>query len=181
MTPARADFEAAIPYDIPFFQALDKIIQTEPWLHRDRIMIDQLLTIGIEKGKPFEPDGAAQEILASAIAEARGWIDAEYEAVFHPFNKGKRWALPAIPELIAGVQSSFEQPDAYPVDARGVTYSFSFFSARHLGKGQFYLMTLVDSQGQPLNGNAHYRLHVPPSPRLLNTGPTPSTTVKLTP
>jgi hypothetical protein len=68
-------FDAAIPYDIRFFQALHKIIQTEPFLHRDRVMIDQLRSLGIEAGKPFDPDSAAQEILTAAIHEARTWID----------------------------------------------------------------------------------------------------------
>src|SRR5208282_100942 len=49
-------FDATIPYDIRFFQSLDRIVQIEPWLARDRAMIDQLKSIGIEKGKSFKPD-----------------------------------------------------------------------------------------------------------------------------
>jgi hypothetical protein len=36
-----------------------------------------------------------------------------------------------------------------------------FFSAKHLGTGQYYLMTIVDKDGQPLNGGSTYRLNVP--------------------
>ena len=107
-------------------------------------------------------DAETQQVLISAIAEAHTWIDAEYEATFHPFNEDQHWALPASPEMLAAVESFFEQPEAYPVDARGVTYSFAFFSARHMGTGQFYLMTLVDRDGQPLEGDTSYRLRVPP-------------------
>ena len=39
-----------------FFEGLDRIVQTEPWFDRDRVMIDLLKTLGIEKGKPFAPD-----------------------------------------------------------------------------------------------------------------------------
>ena len=42
------------------------MVQIEPWLHRDRAMIDQLKSIGIEKGKPFNPDADTQEILKQA-------------------------------------------------------------------------------------------------------------------
>ena len=35
---------------------LDRFVQREPWLTRDKVMIDQLKTIGIEKGKAFKPD-----------------------------------------------------------------------------------------------------------------------------
>lgn len=155
-------FDAAIPYDLRFFEALHRIVQEEPFLHRDRIMINQLRTLGIEHGKPFDPDQATQAVLTSAITDARAWIDAEYEKLFRPFNQGIRWALPALPELITATEANFEQPDAYPVDARGVAYSFAFFSSKHLGKGQFYLMTIADSHDQPLDGAATYRLTVPP-------------------
>ena len=49
-----------------------------------------------------------------------------------------------------------------PVDGRAVSYSLAFFSARHLGEGQFYLMTIVDKDGHPLDGGGRYRLTVPP-------------------
>jgi Family of unknown function (DUF5677) len=38
----------------------------------------------------------------------------------------------------------FPNPNAYPVDGRGVTYSYAFFSPKHLGEGQFYLMGIAD-------------------------------------
>jgi hypothetical protein len=41
-----------IKYDLSFFTLLDRLVQTEPWIDRDRAMIDQLRSIGIEKGKP---------------------------------------------------------------------------------------------------------------------------------
>jgi hypothetical protein len=60
-------------------------VQREPWIERDRAMIDALRTIGIEKGKPFKPDAKTQEILKSAILEARDRLAARYDAGFVPF------------------------------------------------------------------------------------------------
>jgi hypothetical protein len=34
-----------------FFESLNRIVQPEPWLPRDKAMIDQLKSSGIEKGK----------------------------------------------------------------------------------------------------------------------------------
>ena len=31
--------------------------------------------------------------------------------------------------------TNFAEPDAYPVEGRGVAYSMAFFSAKHLGDG----------------------------------------------
>ena len=53
-------FDATIPYDARFFESLDRFVQAEPWLERDKAMIDMLKTIGIEKGKPFKPDEKTQ-------------------------------------------------------------------------------------------------------------------------
>ncbi len=47
-------FDSAIPYDLRFFQSLNGIVQNEPWLERDKAMIDQLKSIGIE-GQALQP------------------------------------------------------------------------------------------------------------------------------
>jgi hypothetical protein len=139
------------------------MVQVEPWLDRDRAMIDVLKSLGIEKGKPFTPDAQRRELLEDAAREAHAWLEAEYDTVFiPPFDPGARWAMPASKELVAGLTSQFGDPGSYPVDARGLAYSYAFFSAKHLGAGQFYLMTIKDKDGQPLDGAQSYRLHVPP-------------------
>ena len=155
-------FDSTIPYDARFFAALDRFVQREPWLERDKVMIGQLNTIGIEKGKPFNPDADTRKVLDSAAREARAYIDHQYKGIFEPpFNAGTHWALPAAPGLAEGIMSNYSAPDAYPVDSRGITYSMAFFSAKYLGEGQYYLMTIVDKAGQPFDGSATYRLNVP--------------------
>ena len=83
-------FDSTIPYDVRFFQALDRFVQREPWLERDKIMIGALKTIGIEKGKPFAPDSKTKAILEDAIAEAHAYLDTRYKTIFDPpFNEGQ--------------------------------------------------------------------------------------------
>jgi hypothetical protein len=155
-------FDATIPYDLRFFQSLDRMVQAEPWLTRDKAMIDQLKSIGIEKGKPFNPDAATQNILKQSVLEAHAWFQSVYENVFvHPFNEGTHWAVPASPEFAKAVQSDYADPDSYPLDTRGLTYSFAFFSAKHFGAGQYYLMTINDKAGKLFDGAASYHLNVP--------------------
>ncbi len=38
------------------------------------------------------------------------------------------------------------------------------FSPKHLGSGQFYLMTIADKDGKPFDGGRTYCLNVPPDP-----------------
>src|SRR5215471_4207447 len=73
-------FDSTIRYDASFFEHLDRIVQNEPWLDRDRAMIDPLRSLGIEKGKPFHPDDATNATLASAAREAGAWLEAKYDA-----------------------------------------------------------------------------------------------------
>jgi len=157
-------FDATIPYDARFFESLARMIESQPWLERDRAMIDPLRTLGIEKGKRFNPDAATREIMGDAAEEARQWLDVRYEAsLLPPFYEGGHWALPAAPGLLGGMQSSYADTDHYPLDARGTTYAMAFFCPKHSGVGSYYLMATKDNHGQPFAGGSTYRLRVPPN------------------
>jgi len=157
-------FEATIPYDARFFEALARMVESQPWLERDKAMIDPLRTLGIEKRKAFQPDATTREIMSNAAQEARQWLDIQYESsLTPPFYEGGHWALPTLPGLMEGMQSSFADPNHYPTDGRGTTYSMAFFCPKHLGLGSYYLMSTRDSKGNPLDGGSSYRLVVPPN------------------
>lgn len=157
-------FDATIRYDISFFESLDRFVQTEPWLARDKVMIDSLKAIGIEKGKPFQPDAQTKAILESAVLEARDWIALKYENGFiPPFYEGTRWSLPVPAETREGLGSMFANPNEYGIDGRAVAYHMAYFSPKVYGGGQFYLINLSDRAGQPLDGKKTYRLTVPPN------------------
>src|SRR6266481_2148265 len=158
-------FDSTIPYDMRFYEALDRFMQREPWIDRDRVMIDQLRTIGIEKGELFKPDEKTKQVLNDAVREAHAWLDDHYELLLAtPYNEGTRWALPASPVVLNGLETDYADPNAYPVDGRGVTYSYAFFSPKHLGEGQFYLMDIAAKDGKSFDGGRAYRLNVPANP-----------------
>ena len=155
-------FDATIPYDLRFFQALDRIVQAEPWLERDRAMIDTLRALGIEKGKRFDPDTKTAAILVDAASEAHDWLEAAYERSFVPtYYEDAQWGLPISKDLVEGMQHDFADPNVYPVESRGLTYSFAFFSAKRFGQGSAYLISIRDKDGALLDGAQSYRLHVP--------------------
>jgi hypothetical protein len=154
-------YDSTIPYDLRFFQSLDRVVQMEPWLTRDKLMIDMLKSIGIEKGKPFNPDAQTQGILNSAAREAHGLLEARYENMFKPYFDTARWALPAMPDYLKASSDGFSDPTSYPLDSRGLAFTFAFFTPKHLGQGQSYLMTLKDKEGQNFDGSKSYRLAVP--------------------
>jgi hypothetical protein len=153
-------FDSRIPYDLRFFRSLDRMVQAEPWLERDKAMIDPLKTIGIERGKPFDPDAKTQQLLIQAVQEAHAWLSFVLDAL-QRYYEGRHWFFPISEEMHQNVLSGFHTPDSYPVDNRAAAYTIAFFSAKHVGESQYYLMTTLDRDGQLLEGGASYRLNVP--------------------
>jgi hypothetical protein len=156
-------YDSTIPYDLRFFESLNEIVQAEPWLERDKAMIDQLAAIGIEKGKAFDPDARTKDVLDDAAREAHVWLEARYQASLsmQPFYEGGHWARPGSRELFEGQATFFAKPDVYPVDVRGVTFSYGYFTPKHAGAGSSYLLAIADQDGRLLDGDAAYRLSVP--------------------
>lgn len=156
-------FDSTIRYDDSFYAGLNRVIQSEPWLERDRSRIDELRTLGIQKGKPFAPDDAMKQALNTAIREAHQTLAARYEAGLPPFFEGTHWTYPGSPELIEAGTNGFSDPNAFPADARGLTYSYAYIGIKRLGAGQFYLINIKDKDGKTYDGASTYRVHVPPN------------------
>jgi hypothetical protein len=156
------EYDSTIRYDVSFFHSLNRVIQSEPWIERDRAMIDQLRTIGIEQGKPFNPDAKTQDILKVAIGEAKTLLEQRYDAGFPPFWENSHWMFPTIPEAAEGQGTTYAKREHYAVDARGVAYSYAYIAIKRLGAGQFYLVSIRDKKGEGYDGGKTYRLTVPP-------------------
>ena len=107
------------------------------------------------------PETAA--LLEAGIRDAQVALEAKYDAGFPPFWEGSRWAVPAEPTLIASAQAGYTLADAYPLDSRGLAYTYAFVGLKRMGAGQFYLITLKDKDGNTFEGNATYKLTVPPN------------------
>jgi len=156
-------FDTTIRYDDSFFTNLNRIVQSEPWLARDAAMVDQLRSIGIEKGKPFAPDAGMKQVYTDAIAETHAWMAAKYDSGLPPFFEGTHWTFPSHPSLIKAASENFDNPSDYPVDWRGITYHYAYIGIKRLGAGQFYLINIKDKDGADYDGAKTYRQHVPPN------------------
>ncbi len=157
-------FDSTIPYDTRYYEHLARIVDKEPWLQRDRAMIDTLRTIGIEKGKPFAPDDAQRRKLDAAAARAHALLDDQFERLFDtPYWPGTRWTFPASQDFAAELTQDFPDPNRYGTDERGLLFTYIFFAPRRLGRGQFWLMTHQDATGAALEDGRTYRLRVPPN------------------
>ena len=128
-------------------------MQTEPWIERDRAMIDPLRTLGIEKGKPFKPDAETRATLDAAAVEAKAFLDDGYERGWGAFFEGTDWRSVGA----AGPRQRGRRPatrcltPTRRICAAWPT-AYAFVGIKRLGTGQFYLMALHDTDGASLDG-----------------------------
>lgn len=159
-----ADFDSTIRYDETFFDNLNHVVQEEPWLERDRAMIDVLKSIGIEKGKPYDPGPELKQRQREGVKLAQAYLAQLYDEGFPTFYEGTHWMYPTQPDLVKAAATDFADPDQYPVDYRGLVYSYAYIGIKRLGAGQFYMIATQDKDGKPFDGARTYRLHVPAKP-----------------
>ncbi len=136
---ARVLNDATIPYDIRFFESLDRVIQHEPWLERDRAMIDTLRTLGIEKGKKFAPDARDVQALNTAASKR---TRTSKGSTTSSSPKGRSQKKPLVLPRADGARlqsgpGTVCTAQLYPVEDRGLLLSFIFFLPKRLGEGQF--------------------------------------------
>ena len=152
--------DGVVQFDESFFASLARMVNEEPIRERDLVMMGQLRSLGIEKGKDFKPDVASAPVLRQAAASAhesfmlavRGgdpwWPDTHWKL---PEDKGRNTAF------------TFQDDDALYLDERGLIFFLAFAVPKKLGAATFYLVGASDATGALLEGQHTYRLHVPPN------------------
>jgi hypothetical protein len=151
------------------YEDLNELVQEEPADAEDVELMGQLLSIGIEKGKPFAPDARMKKILTEAAAVG----DATARAIeYRSRNKGnfyypgKAWFIPTGFYL-------FEENGARLLDARSMFfYAYTGVTPamvmKMVGVGSQYAIAAADSKGEFLQGGNSYKLHIPANPPAKN-------------
>jgi hypothetical protein len=126
----------------------------------DMEMRGMLATLGIEKGKPFNPDQHLRDLLDQGAKTAFriGHMDG-YER-YALYYKDRRWrnALPA--------NATFTAETFNYIDVREAFFTMAYstspgMAVNMVNVGAKYPMTFVDANGDFLQGANSYRLHLP--------------------
>jgi len=155
------------PEDASAFAWMHEIISYEPADAFGKELLGKLASVGIEKGKPFEPDERMQQIFAQAAAEGvamsrvMAFDSRDENAKVYP---DRQWESPYITN-----NSTFYQNDyinlgartAFHFTADGITPAMA--AQMPEGKGSRYQTTYKDSVGRPLDGNKTYKLNMLPN------------------
>lgn len=170
------------PNDFSYYEMLDALVQEQPAEALEPEIGGQFAAIGIEKGKPFNPDARMRKILTDAVAIANGASRAislrprEAEG-FGYYGANSRWLNPLFvggydfmrppPEITKAGVKPFPYTGARTLDARtaffymatGVTPAMVM---RLPEMGSQYLFGVYDADGRPFDGGKTYTVKLPP-------------------
>jgi hypothetical protein len=126
-----------------------------------------LASLGIEKGKPFEPDDRMKKILAEAAmvgtAAQRTIQWRARDASFAAYPGSKTWEpgfAGGSHEFLRDGVRLINERTRFHYYATGITPAMV---KPPLGAGSQYMEGLRDSEGRPFEGGKTYRLHIPPN------------------
>ena len=162
-----ADMNSLVPEDASAFTWLHEIINYEPAKAFGKELLGRLESIGIEKGKDFNPDERMVRIMNQAALEAVAmsrviaFNNRDENGKVYP---NREWESPYITN-----NSTFYENDHIDIEARQVFH----FTADGItpamaarmpdGLGSRYQTAYKDNNGQFLDGNNTYRLRMLPN------------------
>ena len=168
-------FNTIHPNNIDFYHHLDKIIQYESPEMLDAETRGLFASIGIEKGKTFEPDERMQKILADGVALGNA---ASRAIVWFPRYEKNMKGVRVYPDTDSNWIMAYtarnvffngEDGQTMNTDAR-VMFHYPYtavtpaMAAPRLGKGSDYAITYVDSKKQLFDGAKTYKMNIPANP-----------------
>jgi hypothetical protein len=153
------------PHGMAYWESLNEVVQNEPVMERDRLILAQLRFLGIEKGEPFEPDARQKEILeeGAIVGEAMAKANTTDKRVEPPFWPGTNWKH----ALVVSVDQ--RMPGYDQLDERAAWFYEAVAISKGMltetpGVGQRYIAAYKDGDGAWLTGGNTYKLHVPANP-----------------
>ncbi len=175
MSGSAVSFNTIHANDHAFYEHLNEVIQKEPLDMLDVETRGLFASIGMEKGKPFEPDERMKKILTDAVAIANATARS---IVWHPRTDGTMKGIRIYPDtnsawVMAWVDKNvfFNGKDGKTMnsDAR-VMFHYPFtavtpaMAVSKAGVGSDYGIAFVDSGKQPFDGSRTYKLNIPANP-----------------
>ncbi len=150
--------------DFALYEELNAVIQEEPADAFNPELVGLFASIGIKKGKPFNPDARMKKILTDAAAVANATARA---ILFRPrgrqvyFYPDRQWYSP-----FAGGSHEFMNRGELVLDDRIMFHYYATgitpaMAKPQVGTGSVYLLTAHDANGNYLDGGKNYRITLP--------------------
>jgi hypothetical protein len=156
------------PTDFEYWTNLKEFVDYEPISAIEPELRGVLASIGIIKGRPFEPNQWQRAQLERAVETAPKMILAitqlGREDKRNYYYKDRQWEV-----AWAGATAEWMQDSYLDVNARSRFFQYAYSSAPAMnihttGAGAKYPYAIRDAAGEFLDGSNTYRLHLPPDP-----------------
>ncbi|MEP4076324.1 DUF1214 domain-containing protein [Haloferula sp.] len=156
-------YEATIKFDLDFWTAANAMVQAEIIRTDEKAFYGMLKSLGIEKGKPFEPDAKQKALLVSAAKQLH--LEMMDDVVYYAPElwPGKsRWTLPVPMEMMT-TDATYVTPNWNDYQSRGATFYFYFAPPASLAesKSTTYIKGALDGKGRTFNGSHDYTITIP--------------------
>ena len=156
------EWSATPPRGLAYWETLSEILSQEPVRAVDKIMMAMIAPLGIEKGKPFNPNKRQRFILKKGAVWGELFsrniqTNPRFAEVYWP---GTHWYKSF------DFVTSQETDTMLQLDERTTWYYEAVTSSEgminpEVGKGQVYMTSKRDSEGKLFQADKIYHLHVP--------------------
>ena len=167
------------PNDWSFYEMLNEVVQHEPATSLDAELMGPIASVGIVKGKPFNPTARMKQTMTEALTLANATARSLFIAPRDPswyFYPGSAWSNflfqvgyefeTPIPEITKEGVKPYPPTGYRTMDARtaffyGITGITPAMAMRLPGAGSQYLLAMVDSRKDYFDGARTYKVTLP--------------------
>jgi hypothetical protein len=162
--PIDMRFSTLPPYDEDFFDDLYQIFSVENAFPRDKVMMGMLASLGIEKGKPYNPDAKTKKAMRAAAADAFFYMKETFLVgePDEPYYEDRQWRWAQYSDANRGF--SWESDDLLDTEARALHfYHWATYAPNKLPEkpATVYLGGVLDKDGNELKAGKTYSINFP--------------------
>lgn len=167
--PSDMQYSSLPHYDERWFEDIYAIFSLENVKEQDKLMMGMLASIGIEKGKPYNPDAMTKKAMRQAVTDAYYYMQ---KRVLHSADssrtwwKGKHWGNGMFADTNNGF--SYIYKNLIDIDTRAERYFIGTYYPQKVGPkpATQYLFALADAEGNELEAGKTYSFTMPANPPL---------------
>lgn len=152
-------------YDYTFFQDINDVIQNNPVRPQDKAMMGLLKSIGIEKGKKFEPTEKQKKAMNEGLQLAYDYMQSLFttpgKAIKELWPGESQWYIWNFTKGQPQLGFPYETNEQILIDGRAGAYFYITYLPKYLGGSTFYLTGIRDKEGNKYNGQDTYKLTIP--------------------
>jgi hypothetical protein len=158
------DRYATLPiYDERYFKDIYDIVAVEPVKEQDKVMMGMLVSLGIQKGKPYAPDDMTTRAMRQAAIDAWFYIQSRFDSVPPQLLYWSTRHYLSLLQADANRTFTFAYDDRIDLTLRGIQYAWCTYVPKVLSDkpATQYLAAVADKDGKPLEAGRLYKVTVP--------------------